>query len=125
MRTLYAALSTFVFGSFIAPYCLAEDYPVRVDGYFCGSDKDQIAFLTRKAEGDNDIKAANIVNKRVGRQSCADYGAVYIVHQAEEVVVANGRLFKIHKVMLLPENMDLWTGSLVSSLDVENRRRGT
>lgn len=125
MKTLIAAVSAAGLCCLFALSSHAEERPVRVGGYFCESDKDQVAFLTKKAEGENDIKAANTVNKALGRQSCADYIAVYIIHRGEEVVMANGLLFKIHKVTLLPEKVEMWTGSLMSSLEVANRMRGT
>lgn len=100
----------------------AED-AMRVGGYFCDTREDQIAFLTRRAAGDNEIMAANAVNKAVGKATCADYVSVEVVPAGEKVVVSDGLVFKMHRVIFLPENVERWIGSVTDSLSVQVAER--
>src|SRR5690349_14257792 len=51
----------------------ANEQAETVRGYFCDAKADQIAFLNHKARGENEIMAANAVNKQIAKASCAPY----------------------------------------------------
>lgn len=92
--------------------------PTRVGGYFCDSSDDHVAFLTRRALGENAILAANAVNKVAGRQTCADYISVEGIPAGEKVVLKHGIAYKMYRVIFLPEKVERWTGRMVDAFDV-------
>lgn len=91
--------------------------PVRVGGYFCDTRQDQMAFLQQRAAGENEIMAANAVNKAVGRQTCADYISVEVIPGDEKIVMTGGLVFKVQSFTFLPENAERWAGTLFGTLD--------
>lgn len=101
----------------LAPTALADESTIRIGGYLCDAKQEQVAFLERRASGDNDIMAAEAVNKAAGRAACADYIAVEVIPDGEFVVVSNGMVFKTHRLVLLPERAERWFGSMTSSLE--------
>lgn len=101
----------------VAVEALAGAPSTRVGGYFCDTTEDQVAFLNRLAAGDNDILAANAVNKGAGRQSCADYISVDVIPSGEKVVMKNGVVYKMYSVVFLPEKVERWTGRILDTLD--------
>lgn len=94
-----------------------------VAGYFCNSKTDQIAFLTKQAEGKNELLAADAVNKAAARQSCAYYRAAEAVPRSEQVFMDKGIVFKIQSFVFLPEGVERWYGTTFGSLDVPVRKQ--
>lgn len=88
----------------------------RVGGYFCNSQEDQIAFLQKRAAGENGIMAADAVNKARGEQSCADYISVEVIALGEETVMENGVVFSVQRYLMLPEKIERWSGNVFGSL---------
>lgn len=117
MKASLAVLIPILAGAIVAD-AAAGPTSTRVGGYFCETTEDQVAFLNRLAAGDNDILAANAVNKAAGRQSCADYISVDVVPSGERVVMKNGVVYKMYSVVFLPENKERWTGRILDTLDV-------
>lgn len=95
---------------------------VRVSGYFCDTTDNQVAFLTELSAGENDIMAANTVNKSVGRMACADYISVDVIPNGGKMVTRQGRMFKVYRVIFLPEKVERWTGRLVDTLELAGGR---
>lgn len=91
--------------------------PVRVGGYFCDTRQDQIAFLRLRASGENEIMAANAVNKTAGKQTCADYISVEVIPGGEKVVMSDGLVFKMQSFTFLPEKAERWAGTYFGSLE--------
>jgi hypothetical protein len=90
---------------------------VRVGGYFCDTRQDQAAFLSLRAAGENEIMAANAVNKSVGRQTCADYISVEVIPGGEKTVMSGGLVFKMQSFTFLPEKAEKWAGTVLGSLE--------
>jgi len=95
---------------------LANDRTERVRGFFCNGKSDHIAFLLKKAEGENDIMAANAVNKSLGIASCADYLPATAIPTGEKTVMSDGLVFKLQSFVFLPEKVERWTGTVLGSL---------
>ena len=93
-----------------------SDQPERVSGYFCGAKKEQIAFLQRKAAGDSEEIAANVVNKGAGRQTCAFFLPAKAVFSRDQTVMDNGLVFKVQSFVFLPEKVERWTGTVFGSM---------
>lgn len=91
--------------------------PIRVGGYFCDTRQDQAAFLSLRAEGENEIMAANAVNKAAGRQTCADYISVKVIPGREKTVMSGGLVFKMQSFTFLPEKAEKWAGTVLGSVD--------
>lgn len=100
----------------------AGESVVRVGGYFCDTTENQVAFLSELSAGENDIMAANAVNKLAGRMACADYVSVDVIPNGEKVVMRGGRMFKVYSVIFLPEKVERWTGRLVDSFEISDER---
>jgi hypothetical protein len=94
----------------------AEDRTERVRGFFCDAKSDQIAFLTKQAEGENEIMAADAVNKALAKQSCAYYLPATVIPQGEKTVMADGLVFKLQSYIFLPEKVERWNGTVLGSL---------
>lgn len=90
---------------------------VRVGGYFCDTRPDQIAFLSARASGENEIMAANAVNKVAGRQTCAPYISVEVIPGGEKTTIDRGLVFKMQKFTFLPEKSEKWSGTFFGSMD--------
>ncbi len=95
-----------------------SDQAERVRGYFCDAKADQIAFLTFKARGETEIMAANGVNKRVARMSCAPYLPVMAVPGREQTVMKDGLVYKLQSFLFLPEKVERWSGTVLGSLQM-------
>lgn len=91
---------------------------VRVGGYFCDTRQDQIAFLTMRASGENEIMSADTVNKTAGRQTCAPYMSVEVIPGSEKTMIDNGLVFKMQSFTFLPEKSEKWAGTFFGSLDI-------
>lgn len=104
--------------SFIVVHSAAASDNVRVGGYFCETRQDQVAFLTLRASGENEIMAANAVNKEAGKQTCADYISVEVVPGGEKTVIDSGLVYKLQSFTFLPEKAEKWSGTFFGSLDV-------
>ena len=93
-----------------------SDEPVRVSGYFCGAKSEQVAFLAREAAGDNEEIAANVVNKSVGRQTCAFFLPAHAIPVGDETVMNDGIVYKVQSYVFLPEKVERWTGTYFGSM---------
>lgn len=102
---------------------LAADAPVKVEGYFCDDKSDQLAFLNKKAEGENEIMASNAVNKALGKASCMPYIIADAVPTSEQTVMDNGLVYVLRSYMFLPENVERWHGSVMGSLQQAARHQ--
>jgi hypothetical protein len=95
----------------------------RVRGYFCNSKKDTSAFLALQAQGENEIMAANAVNKSIGKFSCAPYLPATAVKTGEQTIFEGGLAFRLQGYMFLPEKVERWSGSVLGSLQETAERR--
>jgi hypothetical protein len=94
----------------------ADDAQVRVKGYFCNAQADQVAFLSLQAQGENEEMAANAVNKSIAKFSCAYYRPATAVQTGEKTVMENGLVFKVQSFLFFPEKVERWTGTVFGSL---------
>lgn len=115
MRPLHLAIIPL---SIVALQSANAGEQVRVGGYFCDTRQDQVAFLTLRASGENEIMAANAVNKAAGKQTCADYISVEVVPGAEKTAIDNGLVYKLQSFTFLPEQAEKWSGTFFGSLDI-------
>lgn len=90
----------------------------RVQGYFCDAKADQIAFLNAKARGSSEILAANAVNKRIAKASCAYYLPTTAVPTGDHTVMDGGLVYKLQSYLFLPEKVERWGGTVLGSLQV-------
>jgi hypothetical protein len=95
---------------------LANERPVKVEGYFCDAKADQLAFLNKKVEGENEVMASNAVNKAVGKASCMPYIVADAVAVSEQTVMHNGYVFVLRSYKFLPEDVERWHGTVAGSL---------
>jgi hypothetical protein len=98
-----------------------SDDPLRVSGYFCGAKHEQVAFLQRQAAGDNEEIAANVVNKSIGKQTCAFFLPAYAIPVKDETVMNDGIVYKVQSYIFLPEKVERWTGSYFGSMQVTKK----
>lgn len=89
---------------------------VKVEGYFCDAKADQLAFLNKKAAGENEIMASNAVNKEAGKASCMPYIVADAVPVSEQTVIDNGLVYVLRSYRFLPEDVERWHGSVTGSL---------
>lgn len=94
------------------------DQAERVRGYFCEAKADQIAFLNFKARGENEIMAANAVNKGAAKMSCAPYLPAMAIPGKEQTVMQDGLVYKLQSFTFLPEKVERWSGTVLGSLQV-------
>lgn len=90
--------------------------PERVRGFFCNAKDDSVDFLISQAGGENEEMAANAVNKRLGKFSCAYYLPANAIPTGEHTVIRDGLVFRLQSYMFLPENVERWSGSVFGSL---------
>lgn len=90
----------------------------RVRGYFCDAKADQIAFLNAKARGESEIMAANMVNKRLAKMSCAPYLPATAVPTGDHTIMDGGLVYKLQSYVFLPEKVERWSGTVLGSLQV-------
>ena len=90
----------------------------RVRGYFCDAKADQIAFLNAKARGESEIMAANAVNKRVAKMSCAPYLPATAVPTGDHTIMEGGLVYRLQSYVFLPEKVERWSGTVLGSLQV-------
>lgn len=90
----------------------------KVRGYFCDAQVDQIAFLNFKARGENEIMAANAVNKGAAKMSCAPYLPVMAIPGKEQTIMKDGLVYKLQSFTFLPEKVERWSGTVLGSLQV-------
>ncbi len=98
-----------------------SDDPTRVAGYFCGSKAEHVAFLQRRAAGDSEEIAANVVNKAAGKQTCAYFLPADAIPARDQTVMDGGIVFKEQSFVFLPEKVERWTGSFFGSLQTKAR----
>jgi hypothetical protein len=99
----------------IAP-AVAVESEVRVKGYFCSAQSEQVAFLTFRAGGESEEMAANAVNKSLGKFTCAYYRPASAIQTGEKTVMRNGLVFRVESYLFLPEKVERWTGTVFGSL---------
>lgn len=113
------ALAAFVGAVSLAQAASASDNQAEtVRGYFCDAKADQMAFLNHKARGENEIMAANAVNKEIARMSCAPYLPAQAVPKDEQTVMKDGLVYKLQSFVFLPEKVERWSGTVLGSLQV-------
>lgn len=95
----------------------------RVRGYFCDDKADQIAFLNAKARGESEIMAANSVNKRAAKMSCAPYLPATAVPTGDHTIMEGGLVYKLQSYVFLPEKKERWSGTVLGSLQVVAREQ--
>lgn len=93
----------------------------RVRGYFCDAKADQIAFLNFKARGETEVMAANAVNKRIAKASCAPYLPAMAVPGEEVTIMEQGLVYKLQSFTFLPEKVERWSGTVLGSLQLTHR----
>jgi hypothetical protein len=108
---------------FMVPAADAGPAVERVKGFFCNDRSDQIAFLSLKAEGENEEMAANAVNKSIAKFSCAYFIPATAVHTGDQTVIEDGIVFKLRSYLFLPEKVERWTGSAIGSLQTNGPSR--
>jgi hypothetical protein len=62
--------------------------------------------------------AANAVNKRIAKFSCAYFTPATAVHTGEQTVIEDGIVFKLHSYLFLPEKVERWSGTFFGSLSI-------
>lgn len=102
--------------SFIGSISARSDSPERVRGYFCGAKSEQVAYLQRLAAGDSEEIAANVVNKTVGKQTCAYFLPADAIPAKDQTVIDDGLVFKVQSFVFLPEKVERWTGTYFGTL---------
>lgn len=95
----------------------------RVAGYLCNSKADQIAFLTRQAAGENEIMAADAINKSRGMMTCAPYMSVTAIPTGDHTVMDRGIVFSVQSYLTLPERMERWAGKTFGVLQNTTKQR--
>jgi hypothetical protein len=95
----------------------------RVRGFFCDAKADQVSLLAREANGESTIIAANEVNKRLARQSCAYYLPVAAIPLGHETIFSGGLVFRLERYVFLPEKVERWSGTAFGSLQETARAR--
>jgi hypothetical protein len=117
-----AALAVFVGALGVAHGAsAANEQAETVRGYFCDAKADQIAFLNFKARGENEIMAANAVNKQIAKSSCAPYLPVKAIPGQEQTIMKNGLVYKLQSFTFLPEKVERWSGTVLGSLQTTAR----
>jgi hypothetical protein len=91
----------------------------RVRGFFCNDKSDSVAFLALQAKGENEEMAANSVNKRIAKFSCAYYMPANAIHTGEQTVIEDGLVFKLQSYLFLPERVERWSGAVFGSMATE------
>jgi hypothetical protein len=95
----------------------------RVRGFFCNDKTDQVAFLALQARGENEEMAANAVNKRIAKFSCAYYTPAKAIHTGEQTVIEEGLVFKLQSYLFLPEKVERWSGTVFGAMPSEGSTR--
>lgn len=101
----------------------AGEPAVKVEGYFCDAKADQLAFLNKKAAGENEIIASNSVNKAAGKASCMPFIVADAVPTSEQTVMDNGLVFILRSYKFLPENVERWHGTVAGALTQSAQRQ--
>jgi hypothetical protein len=91
----------------------------RVRGFFCNDKSHSVAFLALQAKGENEELAANAVNKRLAKFSCAYYRPAQAIHTGEQTVIEDGLVFKLQSYLFLPEKVERWSGTVFGSMATE------
>lgn len=110
-------------GVLLMPSANADPGIERVRGYFCNAKNDSVAFLVEQAKGENEIMAANAVNKRIAEFSCAYYMRADAIRTGEQTVMEDGLVFKLQKFLFLPEKVERWSGTVFGSLQLGGPRQ--
>lgn len=97
--------------------------PVKVEGYFCDAKADQLAFLRKKADGENEVMASNSVNKELGKASCVPYIVADAVPTSEQTVIDQGLVYVLRSYTFLPEKVERWHGTVTGSLQQSAQQR--
>ncbi len=94
----------------------------KVKGYFCDTRSDLVQFLTEVAKGENEVMAANAVNKARGKQTCAFYLPLNAIAKEEKNHMEHGVVYVVKSFIFLPERAEKWSGSTIGSLTNAVRR---
>ncbi len=122
-RAGYAAIAlAFLTSLCVIPAADAGPSIQRVRGFFCNAKTDQVNFLVRQAQGENEEMAANGVNKRIASFTCAYYLPANAIPTGEHTVIEDGLVFKLQSYLFLPERVERWSGSVFGSLQQTGRR---
>lgn len=108
-------LATLAAASFV-PLAKADAPVERVKGFFCNDKSHSIDFLVEQAKGENEEMAADAVNKKIARFSCAYYIPATAIHTGEHTVIADGLVFKLKSYLFLPEKVERWSGTVFGSM---------
>lgn len=104
-----AAAFTFIAGAH------AQSAQEQVHGYFCNAKSEAVEFLALQAQGENEIMAAEAVNKHAAKFTCAPYMKADAVFIGEQTVISDGLVFKVQSYMFLPEKVERWQGAVFGS----------
>ena len=99
----------------------SEPAAERVRGYFCDAKADQVAFLNFKARGETEVMAANAVNKRIAKASCAPYLPAMAIPGKEQTIMEDGLVYKLQSFVFLPERVERWSGTVLGSPQITAR----
>jgi hypothetical protein len=112
-----AALGAFGLAALVSMSASAAPPPTeRVRGFFCSEKQHSVDFLTEQARGENEEMAANAVNKRAAKLSCAYFLPANAIYTGDHTVMSDGMVFKLQSFVFLPEKVERWTGSALGSL---------
>jgi hypothetical protein len=100
----------------------AGDAQEQVHGYFCNAKKEAVAFLSLQAQGENEIMAAEAVNKSTAKFTCAPYIKASAIPTGEHTVIEDGLVFKVQSYLFLPEKVERWQGTVFGSLQSTARK---
>lgn len=100
-----------------------QDAREQVHGYFCNDKKETVAFLALQVQGENEIMAAEAVNKHAAKFTCAPYMKADAIPTGEHTIIEGGLVFKVQGYLFLPEKVERWQGTIFGSLGSTARAR--
>lgn len=84
----------------------------RVGGILCRDEASAIQFLGMRARGNNDVMAAEFVNKRAGKPLCEAWIPRPMTVVQEKTVMQGGIVFKLFRLRLNDHaETELWSGA--------------
>ena len=94
----------------IAAPAVANDSRFIVKGFFCAAQADAVEFIKEQRYGghDNQIMAAEAVNKRLGEFTCAYYKPAYAVKLHHLTLQEESEYYIIGGYMFYPEKIVRW-----------------
>jgi hypothetical protein len=91
--------------------------PQQVRGFFCNAKTDVMAFLAEMTRGQNEVMAANTVNKKLGAMSCAYYLPAHADSGKPQTVFDGGIVFQVQSHVFYPEHVERWSGTFFGALE--------